>query len=218
MKFLDMTGQRFGNLSVLRRVSEVGDVRGVVWLCRCDCGNEKGIAAGNLRSGQHKSCGCGRFHELTGRIYGKLTVISRTSNLNGRTRWVCRCECGVEKVVSAANLVKSNGTRSCGCFRRPAGTGSINRGYVIMYRPDHPNAWPSNGLVAEHIVVMSDLLGRPLRPGENVHHKNGVRNDNRPTNLELWTTMQPAGKRVAELVDWARQILDLYADEFPEEV
>ena len=47
---------------------------------------------------------------------------------------------------------------------------------------------------------MEEILGRPLQPVENVHHRNGVRNDNRPENLELWVTPQPQGQRVADLV------------------
>jgi hypothetical protein len=60
---------------------------------------------------------------------------------------------------------------------------------------------------------MSEKLGRPLRPGENVHHLNGVRDDNRPENLELWVTYQPPGQRPADLVAWAREILARYDNE-----
>lgn len=60
---------------------------------------------------------------------------------------------------------------------------------------------------------MSSVLGRPLRPGENVHHKNGVKEDNRPANLELWVRHQPTGQRPEDLVAWAREILDRYAED-----
>lgn len=65
----------------------------------------------------------------------------------------------------------------------------------------------------EHRVVMEQELGRKLLPGENVHHKNGARGDNRLANLELWVTMQPPGQRVPDKVEFAIEILRRYAPE-----
>lgn len=57
MKVIDLTGQRFGRLLVLKRVATSNDGQ-KVYLCRCDCGKEKEIKSGSLRSGHTLSCGC----------------------------------------------------------------------------------------------------------------------------------------------------------------
>ena len=84
-------------------------------------------------------------------------------------------------------------------YPRPVGSRSQQQdGYVtVKIAPDHPMATYGEW-VAEHRLVMADMIGRPLRPGETVHHKNGKRNDNRPENLELWDKSHPAGQRPHE--------------------
>lgn len=66
---------------------------------------------------------------------------------------------------------------------------------------------------AQHRYVMEQKIGRSLLPGENVHHINGIRTDNRIENLELWISSQPSGQRVKDLVAWAKDILERYGNE-----
>lgn len=86
---------------------------------------------------------------------------------------------------------------------RLQGGGYIGRSVVLVKGQRQTTEW-------QHRTVMEGILGRPLLPTESVHHKNGVRTDNRPENLELWSVSQPAGQRVTDKVKWAREILALY--------
>lgn len=82
-------------------------------------------------------------------------------------------------------------------------------GYRVLRFPEHPNA-DVGGMLYEHTMVMAETLGRPLEAGESAHHKNGVKTDNHPENLELWVHgvgSQPKGSRVADLVEFAVAIL-----------
>jgi hypothetical protein len=74
-------------------------------------------------------------------------------------------------------------------------------GYVGVYVPLEDSLASmrnSMGYVLEHRLVMARHLGRPLERHENVHHKNGIKNDNRLENLELWQRPQPQGVRTSE--------------------
>jgi hypothetical protein len=90
-----------------------------------------------------------------------------------------------------------------GLLRAASGEGSDDgRGYRVI---------TINGKRhMEHRYVMEQHLGRPLLPGENIHHRNGMRSDNRLENLELWVKVQPTGQRVADLVAF---VVDHYPDE-----
>jgi len=79
-----------------------------------------------------------------------------------------------------------------------------NDGYVTAYANGR---WD-----LQHRLVMEDVLGRRLLPGETPHHRNGDRADNRPANLELWSKAQPAGQRVEDKIAWCAEIIRQYPE------
>ena len=109
---LELEGQRFGHLTVLKRLDE-RENRYIMWLCRCDCGNEIKVNTRRLVRGTVDNCGCilektarrGPVAEdLTGQRFGKLVAVRRIRSQNGRTRWECRCDCGNIHIVTAHAL------------------------------------------------------------------------------------------------------------------
>lgn len=86
-----------------------------------------------------------------------------------------------------------------------------NMGYVRIFKKGHPNAW-ERGHIFEHTYIMSEHLGRPMFPGETIHHKNGIRDDNRIENLELRASAHGVGQTIPDLVAHAEQILARYPE------
>lgn len=109
-KFIDETGKRYGSWTVIKRDEAYPSVGR--WVCKCDCGAIKTLYGSELRRGRSKSCGCELKVDLTGQVFGKLTVIARSKSPQ---KWLCRCECGKLKDVFHGHLI-SGRTCSCGQF------------------------------------------------------------------------------------------------------
>ncbi len=113
----DLTGQRFGRLTVLSMADNKHGGR-VAWRCLCDCGEHVDVIANNLARGNTESCGCSRIKDLTNKKFGELTAIDKTGerNLSGNVLWNCICSCGNNTIVSSHSLCAGH-TKSCGCIK-----------------------------------------------------------------------------------------------------
>ena len=134
----DLTGQRFGRLTVLRRADapQNGKPAGDRWLCRCDCGGEAAVLGANLVRGHTKSCGCLKENDLTGQHIGALTVLGRSDKYakRGKRRvrlWECRCDCGAT-TYKATDTLTAGVENSCAecAQKRNAACARDNAGFV----------------------------------------------------------------------------------------
>ena len=114
---------------------------------------------------------------------------------SGKKRWTKENPhpmLGKSRIVWNKELTKENDKRIKNFSERIKGKNnpqwgggkrSNNHGYIIIYIPNHPFA--VNHYILEHRLIMEKMLGHYLSKNEIVHHKNGIKNDNRPENLQL---------------------------------
>ena len=130
-KFIDLTGHKYGKLTVIHRVEDRIRSDGsheTRWRCLCDCGNETEASSRSLRAKKAgvRSCGClangGQkgVKDRTGMRYGHLLVLERAEDFIDATghsfvQWKCRCDCGRETILKSTALTM--GTKSCGYCR-----------------------------------------------------------------------------------------------------
>jgi hypothetical protein len=118
--------------------------------------------------------------------------------------------CEREKQKSFVNWREKLGIDPSIKLRNARGEGYINRqGYLSFKIKNHPCADKSGRVQASHLVIYQHT-GSILNKGESVHHKNGMRLDNRIENLEIWRTGQPKGQRVEDKIKWCIEFLAEY--------
>ena len=187
--------------------------------CSRACGDAKGYKP---RRGSTVTCARPSCTEtFYARVSSERAYCSTTCrNIAGRKeKATFACEWCHKPFEVQGSLAKFNANRFCsrehmGLAKRQAALGNTrlrSDGYTSEFWPDHPSA-DVNGQVMQHRLAMESALGRYLLSTENVHHRNGSRSDNRPENLELWSTAQPAGQRPEDKVTFAREMLALYGN------
>lgn len=123
-KFIDITGNKYNRLTVIRIHPQRTKSNHILWECVCECGIEKLVEGQDLKSGKVKSCGClnrekaaaKNRKDLTNQVFGKLMAKRPTKKRSGGyVVWECQCECGNLIEVSTNSLTTGN-TTSCGCL------------------------------------------------------------------------------------------------------
>jgi len=115
----DLTGQKFGKLTVLERDGKLNSNK-TAWRCQCSCGTIKTMKQNSLVSGCANSCGCEINYNkvnLIGKQFGRLTAVSILGSEEGIRYYLCKCSCGQETAVSTSCLNNGN-TKSCGCLQK----------------------------------------------------------------------------------------------------
>ena len=117
-RFIDLAGQQFGELTVIKRLpnryTESGNQK-TIWECQCSCGQVIGINSESLRNGLSKSCGHNKEVDITCQRFGKLIALRKNGQDKWqRNMWLCLCDCGEYATITIGNLTSGNST-SCGC-------------------------------------------------------------------------------------------------------
>jgi len=139
----DIVGKKFGKWTVVKfhGIKRTASPH-YLWQCKCDCGKERIIDSGSLKSGISKSCGClrsGKTPDLLNKRFGRLTVIKQIINGKQDRSWFCRCDCGNEKVIRTCQLRGS--IKSCGCLLKEHFLNLVGKkfGKWTVIRPDFVN-------------------------------------------------------------------------------
>lgn len=127
VRAIDISGERYGKITVVEKLKEKGKHGESMYLCKCDCGNVKKYKLGDIRSGgSHiRSCGCEQYKreakDITGEKRAKLEAKVNTGrkSSNGDYVWVFLCDCG-NFVSSTIGRFRYGKIQSCGCIMKEA--------------------------------------------------------------------------------------------------
>lgn len=112
----NLIGEKFGKLTVIEKTDKRYGGGQVVWKCACDCGEIVFSNSDALVRGRKQSCGCARGIDISGKRFGRLTVVSKLDERrNGNILWRCLCDCGNYTVAPARTLI-CGASKSCGCL------------------------------------------------------------------------------------------------------
>jgi len=121
----DLTGEKFGQLTVIKKADNQRENGGVWWTCLCECGEQCDVSASLLVTGRKTHCG-GKAHpknyassDITGQRFHRLVAMypQKERDAKGFVIWRCKCDCGNEVDVSLNSLLYGN-MRSCGCQKK----------------------------------------------------------------------------------------------------
>jgi len=212
-KFQDLTGQKFGTVNVISqandKISENG-CRTIMWNCVCDCGNHFVTSSSSLKN--LKTCRKCMGEDLTGKKFGRLTVLRRGGYKGREKLWWCQCDCGSAEKLIYGKYLKNGKTKSCGCYSSELtkeynktkkkynqydlsgeyGIGWTWKGEEFYFdKEDYDLIKDYTWQIANGYVVNRDGLHMSwiimfVPPNMYVHHK-GDKNDVRKSNLEITT-------------------------------
>lgn len=183
-----------------------------------------------LRTPGQKTCivhGCRRKVDARGLCHGHYQRLMRGSDLTNEDSLALRRQeptCSVATCgrpthakglcrTHLTRLQKFGDVRADEPIRPKIGAGHLSHGYKVVRVPKElRHLTGGEDKCAEHRLKMAMKLARPLFPDESVHHKNGIRTDNRIENLELWSRWQPSGGRTQDKIAWAKEILERYSE------